>query len=172
MDPPFFVARAVGPYEGCFKKAIGLLKFVGRRTVARRMGEMMADVVSGEPAFWPIDLIIPVPISAGSLAQRGFNQSQILGDHIARCLGRPIRGDILKRIKETPSQRELSRAEREENLRTAFGVVPGHRLDNKNVLLVDDVYTTGSTTRECTKALLEAGAQRVAVITWAAGRGY
>lgn len=171
-DPPFFVARAVGPYEGKIKKAVKLLKFVGRTNLARRMGEIMADVIQQEPMFDGIDLIIPVPISPGNLAQRGFNQSELLANRLGHCLKKTVRSDILIRVRETPSQRELTRQEREANLKAAFDLRSNRCLEGHKVLLVDDVYTTGSTVRECTKVLLAGGAREVAVITWAAGRGY
>ncbi|MGE5380701.1 MAG: ComF family protein [Methylocystaceae bacterium] len=170
--PPFFVARAVGPYEGKIKKAIKLLKFVGQRQLARRMGELMAGVVKSEPKYQGIDLLIPVPITNNSLEQRGFNQAELLAVRIAHLLKKPVRSDILIRIRETPSQRELTRELREENLKDAFCLKSTRNIEGKKLLLVDDVYTTGSTTRECTKVLLAGGAREVAVITWAAGKGY
>ncbi|MDH7498586.1 MAG: ComF family protein, partial [Syntrophomonadaceae bacterium] len=170
--PPFSIARAVGPYENEFKIAIKILKFLCRRYIALRMGEMMAEVVRREPRFWPLDLVVPVPISQANLLERGFNQSEVLARYVARSLKLPRATDLLVRVKETPSQRELSRREREENLRQAFRVTEPERVKGKSVLLVDDVYTTGSTVRECAHALLAAGAIRVAVITWATGKGY
>lgn len=170
--PPFFVARAVGPYEGKIKKSIKLLKFVGQRNLARRMGEMMACIVKEDPRYQDIDLIVPVPITQNSLMQRGFNQAELLANRIGQCLKKTVKSDILIRIRETPSQRELTRELREENLKNAFCLKSCRPVENKKILLVDDVYTTGSTTRECTKVLLEGGAREVVVITWAAGQGY
>jgi len=170
--PPFFIARAVGPYEGKIKKSIKLLKFVGQRNLARRMGEMMADVVKDEPRFAGINLIVPVPITQNSLMQRGFNQAELLANRIGHCLKKPVKSDILIRIRETPSQRELTRELREENLKDAFCLKSNRAIEDKRILLVDDVYTTGSTTRECTKVLMAGGACEVAVVTWAAGQGY
>ncbi|MGE5454904.1 MAG: ComF family protein [Methylocystaceae bacterium] len=170
--PPFFVARAVGPYEGKIKKAIKLLKFVGQRNLARHMGEIMADVVKRDTRYEGIDLIVPVPITNNSLAHRGFNQAELLSTRISHCLKKPSRSDILLRIRETPSQRELTRELREENLKDAFYIKNNRGIENKKILLVDDVYTTGSTTRECTKELLAGGAKEVVVIIWAAGQGY
>jgi ComF family protein len=137
-----------------------------------KMGEMMAAVVIEEPAYWPIDIIVPVPISKGNLKQRGFNQSELLAKQISKVVKRRMYPHLLRRIKETPSQRELTREERVENLLCAFEVTDPALVKGKNVLLVDDVYTTGSTIRECTRILLEAGAESVGVITWATGSGY
>jgi ComF family protein len=170
--PPFAIARAVGPYQDSYRLAIKIFKFMGRKYLGVKMGSMMADIVQNEPGFWPLDLIIPVPISKGNLQQRGFNQTEVLGAQIAHDLKLKSDADTLVRIKETPSQRELSREEREKNLLFAFDIKDKTKISRKNILLVDDVYTTGSTTRECARVLLEAGAERVCVITWATGVGF
>lgn len=169
-EPPFYIARAVGPYDEPYRIAIKVLKFLGRRFLSVRMGQMMAEIVIAEPCFWPLDLIIPVPASRGHLEQRGFNQTELLGCQIAKKIKVKMETDILKRVKETPSQRELTRPEREKNLLYAFAVKDSRMIGGKNILLVDDVYTTGSTSKQCSKTLLEAGAARVSVITWATGR--
>lgn len=172
-NPPLFdIARAVGPYDDAYRIAIKVLKFMGRRHLAVRMGQMMAQVVNEEPRFWPLDLIIPVPASPGHLKQRGFNQTEELGRQISRGIGVKMDAKILRRVKETPSQRELSREEREKNLLCAFKVEDNAKIQQKHLLLVDDVYTTGSTSKECTRTLLDAGAGRVCVITWATGIGF
>lgn len=170
--PEFAIARSVGPYEQPYRIAIKVLKFMRRRHLAVRMGDMMADVVIQEPAFMPIDVIVPVPISAGNLKVRGFNQTELLGRQISKIIKVKMDNNILYRIKETPSQRELTRAAREKNLLHAFQVRDSRKIAGKNILLVDDVYTTGSTTKECTRTLLDSGAERVAVITWAIGKGF
>lgn len=171
--PRFNIARAVGPYdEDSFRIAIKVLKFLGRKYLAGRMGRLMAEVVKNEPRFWPIDVIVPVPASLGSLSQRGFNQTELLGKFIARELKLPIDNSMLIRVKETPAQRELTKEEREQNLLCAFKVKDIERIKEKKVLLVDDVYTTGSTARECTRSMMDAGATRVSVIIWATGKGF
>ncbi|MGI6413290.1 MAG: ComF family protein [Syntrophomonadaceae bacterium] len=170
--PEFHISRAVGPYDKPYRKAIKILKFLGKKIVANQMGSMMAEVVANEPRFWPIDLIVPVPSSPSRLKQRGFNQTSLLASKISKRIKVKMNPDVLIRIKETPSQRELTRQEREINLRRAFAVQNPSVIRNQNLLLVDDVYTTGSTSRECTRTLLEAGASRVSIITWATGRGY
>jgi len=145
---------------------------MGRKNLSVRMGEMMAEKVRQEPRYKYIDLIVPVPISWSSLKQRGFNQTELLARQISKNLGIPSDPEVICRIKDTPSQTGLSKEEREKNLLAAFQVRHGHKIKGKNILLVDDVYTTGSTSRECTKVLLEAGADRVCVITWASGKGH
>lgn len=170
--PAFDIARSVGPYEQPYRIAIKVLKFLGRRHLAVKMGTMMAEVIKDEPGFWPIDIIVPVPISSGNLKQRGFNQTELLGRRISKDIKVKMAPGTLYRVKETPSQRELTRAEREKNLLQAFKVKDRKKIAGKHVLLVDDVYTTGSTSKECTRTLLDGGAKRVAVITWATGKGF
>lgn len=170
--PPFALARAVGPYEEPYRISTKVLKFLGRRQLAYRMGRKMAQVVRNEARFWPIDLIVPVPSTQASLKQRGFNQTEALGREISKELKLKMDAHMLTRVKETPSQRECSREEREKNLLRAFDVQHQDEVKGKNILLVDDVYTTGSTCRECARTLLDHGAARVAVITWATGKGY
>ncbi len=171
--PLFKIARAVGPYEDeRFRKAVKVFKFLCRKYMGVKMGRMMAEVVKREPRYWPIDLLVPVPASPGSLKQRGFNQAEVLARQIGKGLRVAMNPGILCRIKETPSQRELTKLEREQNLLCAFKVTDPAKIKGKNILLVDDVYTTGSTIKECTRTLLESGAESVSVITWAIGKGF
>jgi ComF family protein len=171
-DPPGFnIARAVGPYEEPYRITTKVLKFMGRKNLSIRMGEMMAEKIRQEPRYKDIDLIVPVPISWSSLQQRGFNQTELLARQISKKLGIPVDQKAISRVRDTPSQTGLSKEERQKNLLSAFQVKHKQNVKGKNILLVDDVYTTGSTSRECTKVLLEAGAACVCVITWASGKG-
>lgn len=171
-DPPSFdIARAVGPYVDPYRMTTKVLKFMGRKNLSIRMGEMMAEKVKEEPRYKHIDLIVPVPISWSSLQQRGFNQTELLACQISKHLGIPTDSRALCRIKDTPSQTGLSKEERQQNVCSAFKASHPSKIKGKHILLVDDVFTTGSTSRECTRALLEAGAARVCVITWASGKG-
>ncbi|MEQ8200344.1 MAG: ComF family protein [Syntrophomonadaceae bacterium] len=170
--PPFDIARAVGPYEDPYRITTKVLKFMGRKYLAPQMGRMMAQKIRSEPGFGPIDMIVPVPISRNSLQVRGFNQTELLARKIGKELGIKTECGVLVRTKETPHQTDLSKEERERNLACVFQVSDPDKVKGKNILLVDDVYTTGATSKECTRALLDAGAARVCVITWATGRGF
>lgn len=171
-DPPFFIARAVGPYEGCHRQLIKQYKFMEKKFLAWSMAKMMAQVVQANREYWPLDIVIPVPMSREGLLRRGFNQSEMLAARIARILGVRFEPHVLERVKDSAPQRELSREAREKNLLHAFAVNKPERVEGKSILLVDDVYTTGSTAKECTRTLLEAGARRVGVIAWASGKGF
>jgi competence protein ComFC len=170
--PRFEIARAVGPYEEPYRIAVKVFKFMGRKSLARNMGTMMARKIQAELRFGHLDLIVPVPISHGNLQKRGFNQTELLARQISKEIGVKMDGKVIIRVKETPSQTELSREEREKNLLCAFAIKDTAKVAGKNILLVDDVYTTGSTGRECTRVLMDSGAARVCIITWATGKGF
>jgi ComF family protein len=145
---------------------------MGRKHLAPQMGKMMLNKIEQESCFGKIDLIVPVPISRQGLQKRGFNQTELLAKQISKGLRVKMDSTVIRRVKETPSQTELSREEREKNLLCAFEVTDKKKIANKKILLVDDVYTTGSTGRECTRTLLRAGAAKVCIITWATGKGF
>lgn len=170
--PRFHIARAVGPYEDPYRITTKVLKFMGRKYLASQMGRMMAQKIKSEPGFGDIDMIVPVPISKSSLQVRGFNQAALLARKISKELGIKMECGALVRTRETPHQTELSKEERERNLACVFQVPDPSKVEGKSILLVDDVYTTGATSKECSRALLDAGASRVSIITWATGRGF
>jgi ComF family protein len=113
--------------------------------------------------------VVPVPLHKRKQAQRGFNQAEMMARSALKHLARPKRFDlctgVLVRRRETDSQIGLTRHQRRENMRGAFAVSDPARLLNSDVLLVDDVYTTGTTASECARVLLRAGAARVWVVT-------
>jgi ComF family protein len=113
---------------------------------------------------WPIDIIVPVPLSPGRLRERGYNQVEYLARPLALGLGKAYKPKALSRIRETASQVGLNRLDRRNNVSGAFYsnslIVHG-----KVVLVVDDVATTGATLDSCAKALLNAGAIHVYAIT-------
>lgn len=105
------------------------------------------------------DLVIPLPLAPKRLAERGFNQSALLGEQVSKTLGIRFEARGMLRVRETPPQTGLNREARLKNLRGAFDCV--HRLDGKHVAVVDDVMTTGATLSEAAKALKKAGAAHV-----------
>ncbi|MBU1992653.1 MAG: phosphoribosyltransferase family protein [Patescibacteria group bacterium] len=109
-------------------------------------------------------VLVPVPLHKKRLRMRSFNQSELL----AREIGPPI-ADVLKRTRDTKPQAKLGRADRLKNLTDAFGLKPGTNLEDKVVVIVDDVYTTGSTIKECERALRNAGVREIYGIVIASG---
>jgi len=106
-------------------------------------------------------VLLPVPLEKRKLKWRGFNQSEEIGKEISKFLNIPLINDILFKIKETLPQVELSEKEREENIKGVFIIRNRKKISGKKILLVDDVYTTGSTMKECAQLLKKAGAKEV-----------
>ncbi len=128
-------------------------KFQGRKDVGRAVVRTLAERI-GEFAD-AFDLVIPLPVTEKRLRQRGFNQSFIICEEISRLTGKPIEYEVLFKIRETSDQFTLSREERKRNVRGAFAArTGGGQLKDGRALLVDDLYTTGSTASEACKALL------------------
>jgi ComF family protein len=113
-----------------------------------------------------VDVIVPIPLHRARKRERGYNQSDLLACELAAYLERPVLGDVLVRRRATAPQVGLSAAEREENVQGAFECVGGEAA-GKRVLLVDDVYTTGSTLAAASAALRDGGARSVWAYTLA-----
>jgi len=174
-DPPFERAVAYGSYDGELRDLIHLLKFQQVRPAADVLGRMLAETIADLEQAMPVGTIavVPVPLHARKQAQRGFNQAEMIARYALKRLSRPKRFDlctgVLLRRRETGSQIGLTRHQRRENLRGAFAVpVPTTdptRILKRDILLIDDVLTTGTTASECARVLLRAGAARVWVAT-------
>jgi ComF family protein len=124
-------------------------------------------MISAMPGDIDIDLIVPVPLHPTRLRAREFNQSLLLADQLSRYMARQVSATNLVRITATDPQTTLTRQARLRNLRKAFAVRSPQDLSEKRILLVDDVFTTGTTLNECAKALHEAGTGPVFALTLA-----
>jgi len=168
--PPFDRAAAYGPYTNGLRELIHLLKYEQIRPAAKVLGRMLADAAGTLEMSGDV-VVIPVPLHASKLRQRGFNQSELIASEAVRHLRNSANAHFamevaaMKRRRDTPSQVGMTREARAENLRGAFGVTSRALVRDKQVLLVDDVLTTGATVSECTRVLRRAGAQRVWVAT-------
>jgi ComF family protein len=171
LHPPFERAVAYGSYDGGLRDLIHLLKYQQVRPAAGVLGRMLAEAIAALDATLPDGeiTVVPVPLHARKRSQRGFNQSELIARAAVKQLQLPQRFQIsaatLVRRRETESQIGLTRHQRRENLRGAFGVAEPERIMKGNVLLVDDVFTTGTTAAECARVLRKAGAARVWVAT-------
>lgn len=160
-DPPAFdAARAAGLYGGTLRRAIHLFKYDGVRAMAGALGQFTLETV--ELPF-PIDYLCPVPLHPKREVMRGFNQSGLLAEVLSEGWNVPVEAGMLSRVQNTPPQMSLPAEERRRNIRGAFSATGN--LAGCAVGLVDDVFTTGSTLRECSQVLKRAGAARVLVIT-------
>ena len=167
VEKPYAVARAVGEYEETLLTAIHRFKYRGRAGIGGILGGIMADFAAGIWDMKIFDLIVPVPLHRRRLRERGFNQAVILAREISKRFDIPLDFISLRREAFTPPQVGLGREERSANVRGAFSAKHAERIAGRRILLVDDVYTTGSTLEECTRTLIRAKAESVAVLTLA-----
>jgi ComF family protein len=162
-EPPGPLAglRVAARYEDTIRLAIIELKFHRVRRVAEPLGDLLA--AASLPLLPVVDLIAPVPLHPTRRQERGFNQAELLARRCGRRLGRPMRADLLARVRPTPSQVQLTSAERHANMRGAFAARPGAAatLAGRSVLLVDDVCTSGATLTAAAEALREVGATTI-----------
>lgn len=115
--------------------------------------------------FNEYDVIIPVPISKKRLKERGYNQAELIAKEISKALNKELVKNCLIKEKNIVAQSSLNKDEREENIKGAYILNNSEKLKNKGVLLIDDIYTTGSTANECCKIIEEAGTKKIAVMT-------
>ena len=166
-DPPVFArARAVARFEdGPARQLVHRLKYSDRAELARPIGRWMAR--AGADILAEADCLAPVPLHPLRLWRRRFNQAAMLAREVSRATGKPCDVGVLLRVKATQSQVGLSRAQRAENVQGAFKVAQGAAVKGLNVVLVDDVLTSGATANAASRALVRAGAKRVDVLVFA-----
>ena len=161
LRPPAQEA-AVHSYGGPIADAIAELKYAGRTELAPLLGRLLAQAAL--PYAGVVQCVIPMPLFPRRLRERGFNQSALLGAHVARALGVPLHVDRLRRVRDTAVQAGLTREARMANVRAAFVSRPVR----ERVLLIDDVRTTGATLASAARALCAAGAPEVITLALAA----
>jgi ComF family protein len=167
--PRFHHAAAYGEYQAALRGLIHLLKYQSVRPAARPLGLQLAQTIrSMLLEFVEPVVLIPVPLHNARRRRRGFNQAE----EISRVALRELRDlpvelalKVLVRTRPTESQTGFTREQRRENLRGAFAVPDSSRIRGRNVLLVDDVLTTGATADECGRILLRAGAKKILTAT-------
>ena len=162
--------RSVWVHREPVSSAVYRLKYKNRRSYAPVFAEEMYACFADEIARWKIDEIIPIPLHPSRKRSRGFNQAELLAAEISERTGIPMRNDVLFRIKKTKPQKKLDGKERGRNMSGAFAV-SGAWNPCRNVLLIDDIYTTGSTIDRAAKILRIAGAENVYFLTISIGQG-
>lgn len=154
-------------YTGTGKHLLHRLKYEGETGIAPVLAKWMYARL--RPETLRFDAVIPVPMHESKLMMRGYNQAYLIAEAMSRLMHVPL-SDCLLRSRETKEQFDLDKAQRILNIGGAFSVKFGYNIDKYNcVLLVDDIYTTGSTANECSKVLIKAGVKKVYVITAATG---
>ena len=171
VAPPHFDrAVAYGLYRGTLRSLLHLLKYDGVEPVARPLGELLAALVLAQPALPSSLTVVPVPLYAGKRRERGFNLAALLAEaftRAARARGWTARvnTELLLRNRATASQAGLTPRQRRDNVRAAFAVADKEAVKGKDILIIDDIYTTGATARATSLALRRAGAASVWVAT-------
>ena len=163
----FRKARAFGLYDGALMEAIHRLKYGRHTSLAQPLSALLRETFFQCWDVTTVDLLVPVPLHLRRLRQRGFNQAYLLIRRWAKQDGIAIDGLTLSRSRWTEPQTALSRKERKKNIKGAFAVKRPETIRGKQIVLVDDVYTTGSTVNECARVLMKAGAALVDVLTLA-----
>jgi ComF family protein len=131
----------------------------------------MVERYLGEKLNTP-DIILPVPSSKETKRKKGYNHSECLAKVIGKILNIEYKNNVLLKGRNTTMQKGLHYLERLENLKDAFYIKNAEIINNKVLLLIDDIYTTGATTDECSKILKENGAKEVQILTLAIGKGF
>ncbi len=165
--PAYGRARAVAHYSGAMRTLIHQFKYADRHDARALFGRWLAE--AGRDLIAGVDVVVPVPLSRWRLLSRRFNQAAILSQELSRHTGLPVDLHLLQRARSTATQVGLTRDQRRRNLAGALRVRRSRQaaLQGRNVLLIDDVITTGATIEACARALLRAGAARVDVLALA-----
>ena len=162
--PRFVAARAALAYAGSARTVLLGFKHGDRQHLVDVMAPQL--VRAGRAWLQPGTVLVPVPLHRRRLWQRGFNQAALLARAVSRRTGATLAVDALVRVKPTASSQGMGRRARAENVRGAFAVARPEQVRDKEIVLIDDVFTTGATAEACTRALMRSGARDVRVLTW------
>ena len=160
--------RALYVYNDDVRESITRFKYHNRREYACFYGRDIAERLDRFISEYRPDHLVPIPISEEKLKSRGYNQAELIAEAVSDHTGIPLAAGLVRRVRNTPPMKELTRAERMKNLNGAFKI-DAHGVKCRNVMIIDDIYTTGSTIDAVAAVLKKAGAERICFITLAAG---
>lgn len=163
--------RAVYVYEGAVKTSLYRFKYGGRREYAACYARQAVESYGAWIRELKPEALVPVPLHPGRRRKRGYNQAELFARELGEQLGLPVYSRLVCRSVDTRPQKELNDVQRKKNLKNAF-TIPENIVQLKKVLLVDDIYTTGSTVDAVSEALRAAGVEQVYVLCISIGRGY
>ena len=161
----FDQARSLGFYETVLRTTIHHFKYRRQMGVLPEMDRLLEKYFEENPGFCQGFTVSPVPLHFNKMKERGFDQAFLIARQVARALKLPLEGGLLRRVKATEPQATMTRTERARNIKGAFEVNRPELIAGKNILLVDDVFTTGATVNEAAKVLKKNGAGKVYVFT-------
>ncbi len=151
--PEFDQFRSGFYYRKSARKIMHALKFESKSSLAKPLAKMAKPVFADWPPLYETDMVIPVPLSLKKMWRRGYNPAYLLAKELFSDFKMPIMEGALRRVRDTAPQYSLKPAERKKNVRKAFELKDKALVRNKNILLFDDIYTTGATVSECVKAI-------------------
>jgi ComF family protein len=154
-------------YTDTIRALIHRFKFEGENKLGIHLCDMALRIMADRLRGIKYDMVIPIPLRHNDKRQRGFNQSELIAAEVARMLGIPMKNDILQKSRHTKLQANLSAKNRWLNVKDVFAVRTEISLSGQSVLLVDDIVTTGATCVEASKALYDAGAEKILVFALA-----
>lgn len=166
----FRQGRAPFVYDKLMRESIARFKYGGRREYASFYAEEILRKCAREAVLWKAEVLVPIPLHPSRRKKRGYNQAALLARELSRRCEIPVDEKLLLRTRKTRAQKELNDQERLMNLKNAFSVRKGN-VPYKNIILIDDIYTTGSTIDEAARILRENGAQTVFFLCICVGRG-
>lgn len=168
LEPGCTKAYSACLYDGVLKDLIHLFKYRGKTVLSKVFSKLMIDYIKDNPEIKDVDMLTVVPLHKKRLREREFNQSLLLANPICETFIIPSK-NALEKTRSTKYQNELLKSERLINLKGAFNVREKNDINNKKILLIDDVMTTGATLSECADTLLKNGAKSVTCFTLARG---
>ena len=171
-NPPLFgKLRAIAFYEPTLREAIHLMKYEKKQVISKHLVQLLQAYLPEDFAATDYDFLLPIPLHANRFRQRGFNQAERIAQGVAKVWRVPVRTDILVRIRDTVPLSSLnSHEERMKSIDGAFEVQSPDSIQNRKILLIDDIFTTGTTINEALKALQVTNPDCVDVLTLARTR--
>lgn len=171
INHPFAFSLYIFHLDSDVQKFVHSIKYEGFKNLGIFAGEILGKelLLKNFNSLKEYDFILPVPLHPSKLRERGYNQSDLISEGLSRVIGIPLKNDIIKRIKNTKSQTRLDINQRKKNVENAFRISKKYYgfLKNQNVILLDDVITTGSTIKEILNVILRANAKNVFVVSLA-----
>lgn len=167
----FEQGKSIWIHKGVVRRSLYQFKYHNRRIYGKTYGKELFRLYGQKIKDWGIDVIIPVPLHKKRRRKRGYNQSEIIAHILGKLAHIPVDTKSVRRVRHTKPQKELNHKERRQNVKHAFAVNKQWKVP-QNVLIVDDIYTTGNTVDEIAKLIKEKGVQKVFFLTISIGQGF